>query len=67
MEMIRVNSSAIIAVGYDPQTRRMKIKFSQGSTYDFCRVPEHIFQGLLRAGSKGTYYNDHIRDRYQCY
>ena len=67
MKMIRVNSSAIIAVGYDPQTRRMKIKFSQGDTYDFCGVPEHIFQGLLRAGSKGTYYNDHIRDRYQCY
>jgi len=66
MEMIRVNSSAIRAVGYDPQTRRMKIKFSQGDTYDFCHVPEHIFQGLLRAGSKGSYYNDHIRDRYQC-
>lgn len=66
MEMIRVNSSAIIAVGYDPQTRRMKIRFSQGDTYDFCRVPEHIFQELLHSRSKGTYYNDHIRDKYQC-
>ena len=66
MEMIRVRSSAIRAVGYDPTTLRMRITFEQGETYDFCRVPAHIFQGLLHAGSKGTYYNDHIRDRYQC-
>ncbi len=66
MQMIRVSSSAISAVGYDPDTRRMKIKFVQGHTYDFCRVPQHIFDGLLRSASKGGYYNDHIKDRYQC-
>jgi len=66
MEMHSVNSRAISAIGYDKETRRMKITFKQGKTYDFCGVPEHIFQGLLSASSKGTYYNDHIRDRYQC-
>lgn len=66
MQMIRVSSSAISAVGYDPDTRRMKITFVQGHTYDFCRVPQYVFDGLLRAGSKGGYYNDHIKDRYQC-
>ena len=44
----------------------MKITFVQGHTYDFCRVPQYVFDGLLRAGSKGGYYNDHIKDRYQC-
>jgi hypothetical protein len=66
MQMIRVSSSAISAVGYDPDTRRMKITFVQGHTYDFCRVPQHVFDGLLRSSSKGGYYNDHIKDRYQC-
>lgn len=66
MEMIHVSSSAIRAVGYDPTTRRMKITFIEGHTYDFCGVPEHIFLGLLRSGSKGRYYNDYIKDRYQC-
>jgi len=66
MDMIPVSSRAISAVGYDPITRRMKIQFQQGQTYDFCNVPQHVFEGLLHAGSKGTYYNDHIRDRYQC-
>ena len=66
MQMIRVSSSAMVAVGYDPQTRRMRITFSQGHTYDFCGVPQHVFDGLMRAPSKGSYYNDHIKDRYSC-
>jgi hypothetical protein len=66
MEMIRVSSSAIVAIGYDSATMRMKIQFTAGHTYDFCRVPEGVFNGLLRASSKGAYYNDHIRDRYPC-
>jgi len=45
---------------------RMKIRFIEGHTYDFCRVPESVFKGLLYAASKGRYYNDQIRDRYQC-
>jgi len=67
MDMVRVSSSAISAVGYDPMTHRMKIQFTQGLTYDFCNVPAHIYSGLVRAPSKGTYYNDYIKDRYPCY
>lgn len=66
MDMIRVSSSAISAIGYDAATMRMKITFVQGHTYDFCMVPASVFNGLLHANSKGRYYNDHIRDRYQC-
>jgi hypothetical protein len=64
--MIAVRSSAMSAVGYDPNTRRMKITFAQGHTYDFCGVPQHVYDGLMRSYSKGTYYNDHIKDRYAC-
>lgn len=67
MQMIPVNSTAMRAVGYDPNSRRMKITFQQGDTYDFCNVPQHVFDGLLSATSKGSYYNRYIRDRYECY
>lgn len=66
MEMIQVNSTAMLAIGYEPTSMRMKITFQQGVTYDFCGVPKQIFDGLLFAASKGTYYNLHIRDKYQC-
>ena len=66
MDMVRVISSAITAVGYDAATARMKITFKQGRTYDFCRVPSHVHQGLMAAGSKGSYFDRFIKDRYQC-
>lgn len=66
MDMINVSSSAISAIGYDATTQRMKIRFVEGHSYDFCRVPESVFNGFLNARSKGSYYNDKIRDRYQC-
>lgn len=64
--MIPVSSSAISAIGYDPQTQRMDIRFKQGSTYTFCRVPASVFNAFLASGSKGHYYDSHIKGRYQC-
>lgn len=67
MDMIAViSSSAIAAVGYDAATRKMKIRFVAGHTYDFCGVPQSVFEGLLHATSKGRYYNEHIKDLYPC-
>jgi hypothetical protein len=67
MEMKRVTSSAIEAVGYDPGSQLMKIRFTSGSVYDFCRVPESVYLGLMQAASKGRYYSGHIKDRYPCH
>jgi len=67
MDMIPVNSSAIHAIGYDPISQGMKITFNQGSTYDFCNVPQHVFDSFISSTSKGSYYNQNIRDRYQCF
>jgi len=66
MEMVRVNSSAILAVGYDSNTGQMKITFKQGRTYDFCRVPSQVHKGLMEAASKGSYFDKFIKDQYQC-
>ena len=66
MNMISVSSSAIRAVGYDPNTGLMQIRFTEGHSYTFCGVPANVFSGLMNSGSKGSYYNSHIRGRYQC-
>lgn len=66
MKMISVSSSAISSIGYDQLTLQMQIKFKQGHTYTFCRVPQSIFDGLLTSSSKGTYYDRYIRDKYHC-
>lgn len=66
VDMVRVESEAIEAVGYDRRSRRMKIRFTGGKTYDYCAVPEHLYLGLMRADSHGAYFNQHIRDKYEC-
>lgn len=64
--MIRVSSSAIAAIGYEPATGRMRIRFVGGHAYDFRGVPARVHQAFLHAGSKGRCYNDRVRDRYPC-
>jgi hypothetical protein len=59
------NSDAVKRAEYDSQTMRLTIWFPNGP-YDFCGVPQYVWDGLLSASSKGTYYSDHIRDRYHC-
>lgn len=60
------NSTAIRRAEYNPETRRMKLWFADGGEYDFCRVPQNVFDGLCNASSKGRYYHAFIRDRYDC-
>ncbi len=67
MNMINVDSTAMNAIGYDPKTRVLRIEFVQGQPYNFCNVPQNIFDGLKNAiGFHGEYFNDHIRDKYPC-
>jgi len=63
MTMIRVNSSAIRAVGYDGCT--LAVEFHSGRTYDHPGVPESVYREFMGASSKGSYYARHIRGRYR--
>ena len=63
MTLIRVNSSAISAVGYDGTT--LTVEFRNGRIYDHPGVPYEVYAGLMAASSKGAYYNRYIRGRYR--
>jgi hypothetical protein len=59
------NSTAVRAATYNPGTGTLTLWFtSSGRGYDYYGVPMHVFEGLLSASSKGTYFNAYIRDRY---
>lgn len=56
-----VNSSAIAWVDYNPATGELYIQFTSGPTvYTYYNVPQHVYDGLLRAHSKGQYFHAHI-------
>jgi hypothetical protein len=52
-------------VGYDGLTSVLVIEFNSGSVYRYLGVPEHVYQGLMKASSKGTYFNNEIKDAYR--
>jgi hypothetical protein len=63
VEMIRVHSEAIAAIGYDGST--LYVEFHNTGTYEHPHVPYSVYLGLMNATSHGGYYNRHIRGKYK--
>ncbi|ARU40010.1 hypothetical protein CCB80_02205 [Armatimonadetes bacterium Uphvl-Ar1] len=61
MNLTPVSSSNIDAIGYDKESRTLRIRFKNGSVYDYHGVPESTYAGLMSAASKGTYLNTHVK------
>ncbi|HOE31198.1 MAG TPA: KTSC domain-containing protein [Planctomycetota bacterium] len=59
-----VRSSNIRSMGYDPASQTLEVEFHSGGVYQYFGVPETIYQGFMRAASKGSYFHDHINGRY---
>lgn len=61
MEMIYVESSNLRAVGYDETQQILYVEFKHGGTYRYLGVDKSIYDGLLRADSKGTYLDQMVK------
>ena len=35
--------------------------------YGFCHVPKHVYYAWLSAPSKGEFFNENIKNRFNCY
>jgi len=64
MERIRVESSVLAAIGYDPAARAFEAEFHSGEVYRYGGVPENLFHQLRKAESVGTFYNQKIRNHF---
>lgn len=61
MEMIPVASSNVAAVGYDSDRRILRLRFHNGTLYEYSGVPETVYWTLMNAPSKGSFVNDNIK------
>ncbi|HHQ2447332.1 TPA: KTSC domain-containing protein [Raoultella ornithinolytica] len=57
-----VSSSNLQSVGYDATTRVLEIAFIGGGVYQYHSVPSAIYQSLMAAPSKGSYFARSIRN-----
>ena len=65
MDRIRVTSTSIISVGYDPDTKTLELEFVNGNTYQYFDVSRSIYEALMAADSKGAFVNTRVKDHYR--
>lgn len=63
MQRMPVQSSSLESVGFDAGV--LEVSFRNGGLYRYFDVPVIVFLRLLRAESKGRFFNLEIRDAYR--
>lgn len=64
MRRKRVASTSLRSVGYDGESRVLEVEFRGGHVYQYWDVPPQRHRGLMRAVSKGRYFNRWVRERF---
>jgi TFIIF-interacting CTD phosphatase-like protein len=64
MNLIKVDSSMIYAVGYDEEAQILEVVFKRTGVYRYSNVPKNVYEELMASDSKGSYMRDMIIDMY---
>ena len=57
MEMVNVSSSQISAIGYDPETMKARVSFTNGALYEYDDVQQTTIDTIMGADSVGKAFN----------
>ena len=58
-------SSNILGVGYDPETKVLRVRFKGGSVYDHHDFPADGHETFLSSDSKGSHYHANIKGKFK--
>jgi hypothetical protein len=61
---LRMPSSVIRSFSYDEAAHRLCVRFVSGRRYCYHDVPPEVAEALRTASSKGSVFNEMVRDRY---
>lgn len=64
MQPVTLHSTLLQSAGYKDQLALLELEFRDGAVYHYFDVAGQTFQELLRAESKGAYFNANIRNRF---
>ena len=64
--LIEVESSVLMAVGYEHISETLRVVFISGSEYRYTGVPIQVYRNLCNAESIGREFNRTIRNRHDC-
>ena len=57
---VNVNSEAIQSADYNYSNEALTLTFTNGSKYEYTRVPRFTFHGLQESASKGKFINNYV-------
>jgi len=64
MNRTRVTSSSLASIGYRIGERTLEVEFTQGAVYQYLDVPEPVFEAFMATESKGSFFNEEIKNHY---
>ncbi len=64
MEMKKINSGRLRAVGYDARARLLQVQLDDGSMLQYSGVGEEAFRRLSTSASAWSYYRDNIEEEF---
>lgn len=62
MDRTPVSSTELASIGYQEATSVLEVEFRKGGVYQYFGVPAQIYDQLMAAPSKGSYFNRVIRE-----
>lgn len=64
MDMKRISSGKLRAIGYAPRERRLRVELDSGQLIDYAGVGEEIWRRLSSSGSAWSFYRDNIEEEF---
>ena len=64
MERKKVNSSNIRTVGYEASSQTLEVELSDGTIWEYSRVPSEVHRRFMAAPTMISYYRDNIEEDY---
>lgn len=64
MDMKKISSGKLLAIGYDARARVLQVKLDDGSMLQYSGVGEEAWRRLSTAGSAWSYYRDNIEEEF---
>ena len=65
MNRMAVSSDNIVSIGWDAGSEVLEVEFKRGAVYQYERVPQSVFNGLMGASSHGGYLADRVKGVYE--
>lgn len=64
MDMKRISSGKLRAIGYESRQRTLRVEFDDGRVMDYTGVGDEIWRRLSGASSPWSYFRDNIEEEF---